>query len=286
MSDQEAKDEYFGRVISPDGIGPCPRKVKAVLQMLPPVNKQELQSCLGTVNFMSTFIPNLSRQTHMMRGLLKKDVHFVWTSDMQQEFKNIKQLIANAALLTHFDPKKSITIETDASLKGLGAVLVHDGRTVRFVSKSLTKTEMDYSNIERDLLSVLFACEKLHIYIFGHTVNVHTDHKPLEAIFQKPISLAPARLQRMLLRLRMYDLQVKYVGAKNVFLADTLSRLVKPGLDATIPNLDVSVAQVLKIRPTHLESLQKETKSDPDLLQLADYITSGWPESVHSFQKL
>ena len=174
-----------------------------------------------------------------------------------------------------------MAIETVASFKGLGAVLVQDGRPEKFLSKSLTKTEMDYSNIERELLAVLFACEKLHSYIFGRIVNVHTDHKPLEAIFQKPISLAPARLRRMLLRLRMYNLQVKYVGAKNVFPADTLSRLVKPGSDQTIPDLDVSVAQVLKIRPTHPESLQTQTKSDPDLLLLADYIISGWPESIH-----
>jgi hypothetical protein len=140
-------------------------------------------------------------------------------------------------------------------LKGIGAVLLQDGKPVKFLSKSLTKTEADYSNIERELLAVLFACEKLHIYVFGRTVTVHTDHKPLEAIFRKPISLAPARLQRMLLRLRMYDLDVKYVGAKSVLLADTLSRLVQPGSHPAIPGLDVTIAEVLKVRPTHLESL-------------------------------
>ena len=59
---------------------------------------------------------------------------------------------------------------------------------------------MEYSNIERELLAVLFACEKLHVYTFGRQeVFINTDHKPLESIFLKPISLAPAHLQRMLL---------------------------------------------------------------------------------------
>ena len=277
--------EYFGRVISPDGVKPCPQKVNAILKLQPPSSKQELQSFLGTVNFMATFIPNLSKKTFMMRGLMKKDVHFVWTSDMQQEFENIKQAMANAVDLTHFDPTKPTIIETDASLKGLGAVLIQDGKPIKFLSKSLTQTESNYSNIERELLAVLFACEKLHVYVFGRTITIHTDHQPLESIFRKPISLAPARLQRMLLRMRMYSLQVKYVGAKSVLVADTLSRLIKPGTDPAIPNLDINISQVLKIRPTHLESLKEESKADPVLAPLHDRIAGGWPDSMHDLPK-
>ena len=126
----------------------------------------------------------------------------------------------------------------------------------------------------------MFACERLHIYVYGGTVTIHTDHKPLEIIFKKPISLASPCLQRMLLRLRIYDVEVKYVGAKNVLMADTLSRLVKPGADAEIPDLDVSIAQVLRIRPTYLESLQDETKTDTTLTELREMIISGWPECM------
>ena len=279
------KISYFGRIISPKGVELCPDKVKTICNLQPPTSKQELQSFLGSVNFMASFIPHLAQRTYVMQGLLKKDVHFVWTSDMQREFDIIKQAIADATALSHFDTGKHVTIETDASLKGLGAVLLQDGKPVKFLSKSLTKTEADYSNIERELLAVLFACEKLHIYVFGRTVTVHTDHKPLEAIFRKPISLAPARLQRMLLRLRMYDLDVKYVGAKSVLLADTLSRLVQPGSHPAIPGLDVTIAEVLKVRPTHLESLRAETHADPTLSKLRQHVVSGWPESMQDLSQ-
>jgi transposase InsO family protein len=272
--------EYFGRVISPQGVSPCPQKVQAIVNMAAPSDKQELQSFLGSVTFMSTFIPNLSRKTHLMRGLLKKDVHFIWTSDMQQDFNRIKHDIASATKLVHYDPNKPAIIETDASLKGLGAVLIQDGKPVRFLSKSLTKAETDYANIERELLAVLFACEKLHTYTFGRQITVHTDHKPLESIFQKPISLAPARLQRMLLRLAKYSIQVKYVGAKSVLLADTLSRLIKPGKDHEVPGLDVTIAQVLKVAPTRLETLQAESQADSTLQALSNYIRAGWPKSM------
>jgi transposase InsO family protein len=215
-----------------------------------------------------------------MRGLLKKDVHFTWTSDMQKDFDSIKHDVATATNLVHYDPNKPAIIETDASLKGLGAVLIQGGKPVRFLSKSLTQAEANYANIERELLAVLFACEKLHNYTFGRLITVNTDHKPLEAIFQKPISLAPARLQRMLLRLAKYNIQVKYVGAKCVLLADTLSRLVIPGEDKEITGLNVTIAQVLKIAPTRLDSLRAETQADPTLQTLSELIRTGWPDSM------
>ena len=100
---------------------------------------------------------------------------------------------------------------------------------------------------------------------------MHTDHKPLESIFQKPISLAPAKLQKMLLRVSKYDICVKYVGSKSVLLANTLSRLIEPGNGREIPGLDISIAQVLKVEPTRLESLQEETKADSTLTELTDH---------------
>ena len=270
--------EYFGRIITPRGVAPCPKKVKGILALAAPIDKQELQSLLGTVNFMSTFIPNLTKKTHLMRALLKRDIHFIWTSDMQKELDTIKKDIANASKLIHYDPNKPAVIETDASQKGLGAVLIQDCKPVRFLSKALTPAETNYSNIERELLAVLFACEKLHMYTFGRKITVHTDHKPLQSIFQKPISLAPARLQRMLLRLSKYDIQVKYVGSKSVLLADTLSRLIETRSPKEIPGLDVNIAQVLK--PTRLESLREETKDDSTLAELTDFIITGWPDSM------
>ena len=280
------KIEYFGRVVSRKGVEPCQQKVKAIVSLQPPTNKQELQSLLGTVNFMATFIPNLSKKTHMMRGLLKKNVHFAWTSDMEREFVSIKEAIASAVRLVHFDPSQPSVIETDASLKGLGAVLLQNGKPVKFISKSLTKAESDYSNIERELLAVLYACEKLHIYIYGQTVTIHTDHQPLETIFRKPISLASPRLQRMLLRLRIYDLQVKYVGANRVLVADTLSRLLTPETDPAIKNLDITIAQVLAIGSVKLKSLQFETKQDATLKALKELIVQGWPDSMQDVPKI
>ena len=84
----------------------------------------------------------------------------------------------------------------------------------------------------------------------------------------------------MLLQLRRYDVKVKYVGSKSVLLADTLSRLILPGTDKNVPGLNVQIAQVIKIRPTKLATMQEETVADPSLQMLKTLIQSGWPESM------
>ena len=88
----------------------------------------------------------------------------------------------------------------------------------------MTATQERYTQIEKELLAVVFACERFHQYIYGKLVVVHSDHKPLESIMKKPLSTAPARLQRMLLRLQKYDINLIYKPGKDLKIADTLSR--------------------------------------------------------------
>lgn len=63
--------EYFGRINTLQSVKPCPKKVKNIAMLAAPKDKQEVQSLLDTVNFMSTFIPNLTKKTHLMRSQLK-----------------------------------------------------------------------------------------------------------------------------------------------------------------------------------------------------------------------
>ena len=75
--------------------------------------------------------------------------------------------------------------------------------------KSLTETESCYSNIERELLGIVFGFERFHQYVYGRHMEVHTDHKPLESIYTKHIFTVPPRLARMLLRIQQYDVSIK-----------------------------------------------------------------------------
>lgn len=101
---------------------------------------------------------------------------------------------------------------------------MQNGRPVVFASRTLTDTETRYAQIERELLAVVFGCTKFKDYVYGKSVVMETDHQPLVTILKKPIHTAPARLQRMLLRLQSYDISLVYKKGKHMYVADTLSR--------------------------------------------------------------
>ena len=113
-------------------------------------------------------------------------------------FKRIKSAIADLNNLAYFDVKKEIEIQCDASLKCIGVCLLQEGKPVYFASKSLTETESRYSNIEREMLRVVFALTRVHQYSFGRHVTVISDHKPLEPLNLKNLNLYPPCLQLML----------------------------------------------------------------------------------------
>ena len=150
---------------------------------------------------MGPFIPNLSTLTAPLRELLKEDNRFKWYAAHQESFNKIKDSISNEITLTYFDPMKESILQVDASMKSLGASLTQDGKPVAFASKALTDVESRYANIERELLAVVYGYEKFHTYLYGRSFTIHTDHKPLESIHLKHLTTAPARFQRMLLRL-------------------------------------------------------------------------------------
>ena len=143
---------------------PDPKKVQGITEMTAPKDKQQLQSFLGMVNYMGTFIPNLSHHTEPLRAMLKKDNVFHWEDQQTRSFQQVKTLIAkaNTTQLRYYDRNLLVTVQADASLRGLGACLIqkHKGKDqpIAFASKSLTDAETRYANIEWELLAIVFAC--------------------------------------------------------------------------------------------------------------------------------
>ena len=77
---------------------------------------------------------------------------------------------------------------------------MQDGQPLAYASRSMTETETNYTQMEKEMLAIVFAVERFEQYVYGRPVLVQTDHKPLESIY-KSLTSAPERLQRMLLRL-------------------------------------------------------------------------------------
>ena len=139
----------------------------------------------------------------------------------------VKHLVVNHPVLRYYDCNEEVTIQCDASEKGLGATLLQKGQPVAFASKSLSPTECQYAQIEKEYLSIVFACHRFSQYISRREkITVESDHKPLQSIFQKSVLAAPCRLQ--LLHLQCYNLEVNYKPRTQMYIVDHLSRAFLP----------------------------------------------------------
>ena len=103
-------------------------------------------------------------------------------------------------------------------------MLLQENKPVCYAARALTDIETRYAPIEPEMLAVVFACRKFHQFIYGRSVTVETDHKPLQAISTKPLSQVPLRLQKMIINVGGYDVEIRYIPGSKQVLADSLSR--------------------------------------------------------------
>ena len=248
--------------------------------MTPPTDMEGVQRLNGFVNYLSKFLPQLADIMEPLRRLTRKDTEWTWSEEQDKAFNEVKRLVSQAPVLSYYQPDQPLSIQCDASQKGLGAALIQDGRPVAYASRSLSDTEQRYAQIEKEMLTIVFALEKFNQYTFGRHVRVSSDHKPLESILSKPLAVAPRRLQGMMMRLQKYTFEVTYERGKNMHLADTLSRVYLPteGNPQDRKFEYINMASYLPIAEERLEEIRRETRNDPSLQELKCVITLGWPE--------
>ena len=274
---QELK--YLGHIICSKGSRPDPEKIKAIKEMSIQ-DKKGLQRYLGMVTYVGKFIPNLSEITKPLRDLLQKDVVWQWTHSQEEAVKTVYKAITNSGTLRHFDPRKEVTVTADSSQYGLGAALLQDGHVISYASRSLNTAERNYAQIEKEALSVVFACEKFHQFIYGRPITVENDHKPLESIFKKSLSNCPPRIQRFMLKLQKYDIAFKYRPGKEMVIADTLSRdpLQEIEPDESTSDIDCQVHMILQnVAISKQKQEEIKTATMKELSKLQSRIKSGWP---------
>ena len=299
---------FYGVTLSKHGVKPDPRKVQAVKQLPEPRTEALLQSFSGIVNYLLRFNPNIAKMPINLCGLLKKGNEFVWQEQHSNDFQAIIHELCSPKLLRYYDSKKDLYLEVDASQKAIGMALLqsvkndhdhneahgvdkftvdarvedseykpipHDLMPAAYGSKTLTDAESRYANIERELLGVVARVEKFHTFCYGRSTYVLSNHKPLSAIVKKDLVNAPPRLQRLLLRLQKYNIQIQYKPGKSMIFANHLSRNVHPtpSDEPTLPNLDLEISSLeLNASPSKLQLIKQESEHDPQLLLLKKFI--------------
>ena len=200
--------------------------------------------------------------------------------------KVLKQLASTAPVLKYFKPDRPIKLSVDASSKGLGAVLIQDEHPIAYASKSLNSTQQNYAQIEKEMLAVVFGCTKFHDYIYGvPDVTVESDHKLLEAILKKSLCQAPLRLQRMIMTIQKYSINVIYCLGKQLVLADTLSKAFLQDDETLEENFDVNSLSIIPMSDQKVAQLKEATNNDPQLQLLSSFIKAGRPSSKHDIPK-
>ena len=224
--------------------------------MLPPQCKKQVQSFIGTVNYLSKFSARLSKLAEPIRKLCKEKVPFNWGPEHESAFHLIKKEIVAAPILAYYNPNKPTILQTDASCKGLGACLLQNQRPVYFASRALTETQKGYVAIELESLALTWVIAKFHHFLYGNEFILKTDQKPLEAILSKSLNQATPRLQRILIRTFPYHFKVRYIPGLTYHVTDCLSRLGFQKDSISLPKLHINqITSQLKARSDSLHNL-------------------------------
>ena len=280
---------FFGFVFSSAGISPDPVKVEAIHNAPPPTTAKDVRSFLGLATYCSKFIRNFSDLTQPLRDLTKKHATFRWTSQHAKSFQAVKSALESSTVMAYFDQNKETELVTDASPTGLSAILSQksadqdDRRIVSYISRSLTDVEKKYSQTEREALAIVWAIERLNLYLYGARFTLMTDCKPVEMILNNPMSRPPARIERWNLRLQDYDFDIQYIkGLDNP--SDFLSRHHPTSTNVHTDEFAAVSAKYLNFLVSHavpkamtLSQIQDATKSDKTLQHLTHVIqTNQW----------
>ena len=272
----------LGLVLTSGGLRPDPEKVRAMKDIRKPSNVEDLRIFLGIVKYLAKFIKNMSDVTAPLRVLLEKTAVWHWFEEQEKAWQEIKKILCEAPVLAYYDLRKVLVLSVDASSRCLRATLLQEGRPVAYGSKALTKTECNYSQIEKELLAIVRSCGKLRDYTIGMQVKLESDHKPLQSMFKKAIDDTPPRLKHMLMQLQRYDLGVEYKKGAELFIvmlsAEYSSKKPTPPVDGPL-----DVHHVMQQTPVSQDKFQKfkdETASDHELAIVKGVVLDGWPDDI------
>ena len=224
---------YLGHIVGEGQQTPIEEKVAAIANLPVPRTVTQLRSFLGSVNYYQQYIPRCNVIAAPLHQLLKgnpsKRSVIEWTDEAERAFIALKQALIKQPVLQLVNSNLPFTLQTDASEDGIGAVLLQARvkqpcflAPVYYASRTLKKSERNYSCIEREALAIYWACRKFEPYLYGRSFTLQTDHAPLVHL-QTADKLNP-RLKRWALYLALFAFRAEHIPGDRNCTADMLSR--------------------------------------------------------------
>ncbi len=160
--------------LTPQGLKPWKKKIDAILHMDRPCNATELRMFIDCINYYCDMWPS---PAHILKPLtdqsgLKKRAPMKWTDEMQKAFDKMHLLMAADALAAYPDHNKRFDIYTDASDFQLGACIIQEGRPVVYFLQKLTKSQQNYTTMEKEMLSIAATLEEFRSMLLGAYIHV------------------------------------------------------------------------------------------------------------------
>ncbi|KAJ9524664.1 hypothetical protein QJQ45_024262 [Haematococcus lacustris] len=282
---ERAELKFLGHLVGVKGIRPDPAKIQSIVDWPPLTDVASVRSFVGLATYFRTFIQGFAKLVAPLTNLTKTHVQWCWDDSCEAAFRGVKHALSNAPVLALPDFSKQFQVICDASVTGIGAVLMQDGHPIAFESRRFIPAEVNYTTGEQELLAVVHALKTWRCYLEGVEFKVITDHNPLIYISTQPnLSRRQTRWSEYLQRFKQLTWEYR-PGRINV--ADPLSRYPPNKTAAVLMAVTRSKtgkspapkpAEVVKQlepkkrtrkggKPQEAPAVLEETHPDPDELQ-------------------
>lgn len=283
--------EFLGHKIDARGIHKSDAHIEAIRDAPMPSTIDELQLFLGKACYYSSFINNFSSRSYALRQILKTEP-LQWTSESKAAYEDIKNSLISSEVLIPYNPNLPLLLATDASKVGIGAVLSHrleNGleRPIAYASRTLTKTEQKYPQMDREALAIVWAVQKFFLYLYARHWTLITDHKPLSQILHPHKTLPILCISRMANYadfLANFDFDVIFKPTKQNANADFCSRAVKLNSINSLTitkdiwihdDFDLFIVNQIKQLPVSSKRIVKETLAENELGKIVKHLEMG-----------
>ena len=219
--------KFLGHIISDKTVRPDKERIEAILRYPAPKNQRQLRKFLGVCNFHQQFIVNYASYVEPLLVLLRKGNRWSWTTELQRAFETLRSKFAESIYLVHPDEEKSWIINTDASGKAIGSVLMQqdedgDFNIISTASRVLRPSEQRYTTCEKELLAIIYALQRFRVYIYGRKAILFTDNQAIT--FLHKCVITSNRVARWMVEIQQFDLEIRHIKGVQNHLADVFSR--------------------------------------------------------------
>ncbi|KAE8964660.1 hypothetical protein PR001_g28983 [Phytophthora rubi] len=220
------KMEYLGHDLTPNGIQPTDRLIKAIVDFPRPEDDVQVRRFVALAGYYRRFVPDFGAKMSPLTSLLRKGTEWACGAPQEEVFTWAKAWLSQKPVLIYPDYRLPFKLTTDASKTGLGAVLSqdqgHGDQPVAYASKVNSPTVSNYSISELECLAVVWAVRLFRPHLYGRRFSIVTDHIALKWLMT---AKEPAgRLHRWSLTRQEYDFDIQYRPGKENHVADSLSR--------------------------------------------------------------